>query len=32
MTVGVHLETTVRLIQRIDVQVNALATPVEGGP
>ena len=32
MTVGVHVETAVRLIQGIDVQVNALTTPVEGRP
>jgi hypothetical protein len=32
MTVGVHFETTVGLIQRIEVQANTLATPVEGGP
>ena len=32
MTVGVHVETAVLLIQRIEVQVNALATPVEGRP
>lgn len=32
MTVGVHFERTARLTQRIEEQVNTLATPVEGGP